>query len=215
MRLGMGSRRTCYRLPGVDLCVKCYRSDEEIAEGKNPGVSPFKPLARCVVREIRRFRFDERRNTCCQEYRYGLELRERLPKDLMTVFPATMEQMFLPSYGWAVVEELIVNADGTSPRRFAQAWLVADAQRQVELTASFKALGHELARHSVRVYDPPNVLVQWLSDGSFRLRIMDFEPASRLFLPIDRIPVLVRFKIRRRFARYLRNWNITIPGGVA
>ena len=29
----MGSRRACYALPGGRLCVKCYRSDAEIAEG--------------------------------------------------------------------------------------------------------------------------------------------------------------------------------------
>ena len=31
-RLGMGSRRACYRLPGTNLCVKCYRNGDEIAE---------------------------------------------------------------------------------------------------------------------------------------------------------------------------------------
>ena len=33
-RLGIGSRRACYRLPEVGLCVKCYRSDDE-----TPGVN--------------------------------------------------------------------------------------------------------------------------------------------------------------------------------
>ena len=62
-RLGIGSRRACYRLPEVGLCVKCYRSDDEIAEGKHPGRQPFKPLSPSVVKEIHRCRFDEKRNT--------------------------------------------------------------------------------------------------------------------------------------------------------
>ena len=59
-RLGIGSRRTCYALPGGRLCVKCYRSDAEIAEGKHPGRLPFKPIAPAVAQEISRFRFKGR-----------------------------------------------------------------------------------------------------------------------------------------------------------
>lgn len=31
-RLGMGSRRACYKIPGMSLCAICYWSDEEIKE---------------------------------------------------------------------------------------------------------------------------------------------------------------------------------------
>ena len=63
-RLGMGSRRACYAVPGADFCVKCYRSDDEISEGKYPGCADFAPLAPAVINEIKKFRFDERHNTC-------------------------------------------------------------------------------------------------------------------------------------------------------
>ena len=211
-RLGMGSRRACYAIPDTNLCVKCYRSDEEIAEGKHPGLLPFEPLAPAVIREICRNRFSERRNSSCREYRYWLSLKKRLPVDLMAVFPSTMEQMLIPSRGWAVVEELIVNADGTHPKKFAEGWWV-DVESRVKLLASFNALADALVRHAVRFYDPPNILSQWFSDGSFRLRIMDFEPVSRLLIPIDFLPAIQRFKVRRRFARYLRNWSIAQHGG--
>ena len=36
-RIGMGSRRACYALPGGKLCVKCYRSEAEIEEGLYKG----------------------------------------------------------------------------------------------------------------------------------------------------------------------------------
>ena len=58
-RLGIGSRRACYALPDGRLCVKCYRSDSEIAEGKHPERPPFKPVAASVAQEIAQFRFDE------------------------------------------------------------------------------------------------------------------------------------------------------------
>ena len=61
-RLGMGSHRACYAIPDTGLCVKCYRSDEEIAEGKRPGRKPVKPLGASVVRRIQKYRFDESRN---------------------------------------------------------------------------------------------------------------------------------------------------------
>ena len=207
-RIGMGSRRACYRLPDGKHCLKCYRSDAEILEGKYPGRTPPKPLAPGAAREIRRYRFDERHNTCCQEYRYWLELKKRLPADLMAIFPATMEQVYLPSRGWALVEELVLNADGSMPKKFIEEWVDSDAQRRYALLQDYDSLGRELSRSAVRFYDPPNIAVQRLADGSFRLRVTDFEPASRLLVPIDRIPAVARFKVRRRFARHLRNWGI-------
>lgn len=211
-RIGMGSRRACYRLPDGKHCLKCYRSDAEIAEGKHPGRVPFKPLAAAVTREIRRCRFDEHGNTSCQEYRYWLALKKRIPADLMAVFPSEMEQVLLPSRGWALVEELVLNADGSAPRRFVEEWHNSCGEKKRSLFAAFDALAKDLERSTVRFYDPQNVLLQNLADGSFRLRITDFEPASRLFLPVDRIPAIARIKVRRRFARHLRNWGIAQGG---
>ena len=204
-RLGMGSRRACYRLPGVDLCVKCYRSDEEIAEGKYPGDKHNIPLSSSVVREIRRCRLDGKRNTCCQEYEYWKELRDRLPEDLMSVFPTTMEKLFVPSRGWCVVEELVTDADGTPTQLFADVWRnLTDGPARCRLLDRFRYLADDLVRHAVRFFDPQNILVQKCKGGELRLRITDFEPISRVAVPIEKFfPTLIRHKIRRRFGRYL------------
>ena len=212
-RIGMGSRRACYCLPDGKRCLKCYRSDAEIVEGKHPERKSLKPLAAGVVREIRRFRFDESRNVCCQEYRYWLELKKRLPDSLMSVFPSTVEQIYLPSRGWALVEELVANFDGTPLRKFADEWLMSDASRRDELICALNALRDGLAGQAVRFYDPQTICVQKCDDKSFRLRIPDFEPSSRLFLPVDRIPAFARLKIRRRFARFMHNWRIAASAG--
>ena len=203
MRIGMGSRRACYRLPGGKLCIKCYRSDEEIAEGKHPGAACNKPLAAGAVREIRRFRFDEKHNICAQEYRYWLSLKKRLPEDLMRAFPATMELVKLPTRGWATIEELVENSDGTPPQKFADEWRAADEGRRKALLAAFDSIAEAFVRNTVRMFDPQNILVQRMDGGGgFRLRITDFEPGSRMLVRIDVVPAITRMKVKRRFARY-------------
>ena len=208
-RLGIGSRRACYALPGGRLCVKCYRSDAEIAEGKHPGRLPFKPIAPAVAQEISRFRFDEKRNTCCQEYAYWKELKERLAPDDMAFLPSDMETMLLPSRGWCVVEALISNADGSQVRKFHEEWVLAEGEMRARLIESLNALAELIERHAIRIYDPQNILVQKLADGSIRLRVTDFEPASRTLISFDRLSsTITRMKIRRRMARYRHSFGI-------
>ena len=212
-RIGMGSRRACYRLPGTGLCVKCYRSDAEIEEGRHPGKPPVKPLRSAVVREIRRYRFNKRRNTCCQEYRYWMKLKKCIPANLMSAFPANMELVLLPSRGWAIVEEFVANADGTPVRKFLEEWQQMDNTSKTTLRTAYNALAAALVRHAVRFYDPQTIFVQRAAEGIFRLRITDFEPGSRLLVPIDAIPAITRLKVRRRFARYMQSYGLAMRGG--
>ena len=201
-RIGMGSRRACYKIPGTELCVKCYRSDAEIEEGKYNG---SRELSSSVVREIKQARFDEKRNTCCQEYRYWEKLRERLPGELFAIFPQTMESVYSPSRGWCIVEETVENFDGTKSRTFAQEYrAVSESLRQALLTALNVVLAGFL-KFTVRLYDPQNIAVQWKSHEEFCLRLVDFEPATRCFIPLDSIfPILIRRKTARRVGRWLR-----------
>ena len=207
-RLGIGSRRVCHAIPDTGLCVKCYRSEEEIALGKHVGYEPFKPLKNAVIREIRQHRFSDSGNTSCQEWRYYQALRRRLPAALLEVFPGRIERLLVPSRGWCIVEEMIVNADGSPVRKFHEAFVrVDDSRLRRDLLEAMNALADSLARHAVRFYDPQNVLVQWTAPGAFRLRIVDFEPVSRTFISPDAfLPALVRLKVRRRFARYRKTY---------
>ena len=210
-RLGIGVRRACYAIPGTDLCVKCYRSEEEIALGKHVGYAPFKPLKRAVVREIRRNRFSDAGNTSCQEWRSYQALLRRLPSELMAVFPGTLERVLVPSRGWCLVEERVEDADGTPARAFHQAWSVAPDEARPGLLTLLETLADGLVRHAVRFYDPHNILVQMEADGGARLRITDFEPVSRTLVSLDRLaPALVRLKLRRRFARYRSMFGLTL-----
>ena len=201
-RIGMGSRRACYRIPGIDLCVKCYRSDAEIEEGLYNG---SKKLSSSVVREIKQARFDEKRNTCCQEYRYWVKLRKKLPAEFFAAFPQTMECVLVPSRGWCILEERIINANGTEPECFAHAFRKADSRKKAQLLHSLKRLLKGLISNSVRLYDPQNIVVQSLQGGKFKLRLMDFEPSGRCLIPIDALlPAFVRMKSFRRARRWMR-----------
>ena len=201
-RLGMGSRRACYKIPGMNFCVKCYRSDEEIKEGKYNG---GRTLSSSVIREICKARFDERRNTSCQEYRYWKKLREKLPPEVFAVFPQTVECVSVPSRGWCLIEERVENFDGSAPEDFRSAYLAADDNLRKRLLSAFSRLIEQFCAYAVRFYDPQNLLVQKLSDGDFALRIVDFEPSTRTFLPVDSmLPSFVRMKTLRRAKRWLK-----------
>lgn len=211
-RLGMGSRRACYAIPGTDLCVKCYRSEEEIAEGRYPWLASVTPLAPTVVREIRRYRFDARRNTSCREFCHWLSLKRRLPINLMAAFPSTVEKVFVPSRGWCVVETCISNSDGSPVVKFHEAWAVASENERRRLFVALESFTEELTYYAVRFYDPQNILVQRCANGSFRFRITDFELSSRTWIALDRLSsVFVRLKARRRFARYMKKYQIECP----
>ena len=191
--IGKGSRRVCLRLPDSRLCVKRYRDDDGVGE--------------TVKREIARFRFDRRRSTCAQEYDYVRSLAAKLPPEVFAVFPETMELRDDPVHGWHLVESLVLNGDGSVPERFSRTCRAADADTRQRLLCVFRDLAHAFEAAAVRFYDPQNVLVQWEGgpfEGAFRLRIVDFEPASRAFLPVDLLcPALRRMKLRRRVRRYL------------
>ena len=189
--IGKGSHRICFRMPDSMLCVKRYRDDDEVGE--------------TVRREITRCRFDRRRNTCAQEYDYIRSLAASLPSDVFAVFPETMELKENPVHGWYLVESLVLNGDGSVPERFSCTCRAADVQTRGRLLAAFRNLVHAFEVAAVRFYDPQNVLVQWEGkpfEGGFRLRIVDFEPVSRAFLPVDLVcPVFRRMKVRRRVKR--------------
>ena len=122
-----------------------------------------------------------------------------------------MYRILVPERGWCCVEELVENSDGTSAQSFSEAWQSADTAARNLLWHALNKLETDMIRHAVHIYDPQNILVQRLANGSFRLRITDFEPGARTLIPVDSLsPVLVRLKVRRRFARY-RNNNAIPP----
>ena len=204
-QLGGGLRRVCLALPGGKLCLKSYRTDDELdALSREREANGRKPIKQSVVREIHTCRFLRGKNTNVQEFESWKEMKERLPADIMAVFPKTMELVCDSMRGWSLVEERIDNFDGRPLRGIMHETRVAPPEVKSRLLASFRSLRDNLARHRVPFFDPPNVMVQWLDESEFRLRIVDFEPAVRTFLSIERlVPFMLSLKVRRRFNRWL------------
>jgi hypothetical protein len=195
-RLGMGSRRVCFALPDGEFCVKGYRSEDEL--------DVFSKSS--VIREIRSARFDEKRNTSCQEYRYWQKLKRSVSAELFAAFPEYVKQIFIPSRGWCLIENVVRNADGSVIRKFAEEFRASGESRRGDLMRNLERLIAMLSKSRVRFYDPQNVMVQYDAQGNFKLRIVDFEPVSRTLIPLDLlIPCLLRFKVKRRFLRFKRH----------
>lgn len=190
--LGAGSRRECYAIPGTNLCLKCYREEGAASNAT-------------VAREIRKYRHDEKRNTCAQEYRYWLELKAKLPAYIFAAFPESLELIHLPTRGYALLESRIENADGSPCERFYWVFVGGDAGLREKLLEKFRTLIIAFAKQAVRFYDTQNIVVQNLENGEMRFRVVDFEPTSRTLIQIDRLgSIFVRRKVLARARRFLR-----------
>jgi hypothetical protein len=195
--LGQGSRRTCHQLFDTGLCVKFYRP-----------LGLFSKGAKFRVRfEIWRSAHDRARNTSCQEYDVLQKIERTKPAQLRTLFPEHLDLLYLPTYGWGLIETCITNADGTPSKRFPE--ILTDPatplQMREAILKELDTLIDLLCAHTVPFYDLQNILVQTQADGSRHYRIADFEPRNRQILPLDTLPLLARKKIRRRYARTLKN----------
>ena len=195
-RIGDGSRRCCFRIPGQPFCVKFYRTSAEYT----------KKTRRSVRTSIFFSRFCLWFNVNYHEACYHARLRKRLPPDLFAAFPEQMRMVFSRKRGWGVIESLIENADGSAIRPVAVEMREAeDRALRERLYQAMAKLFDQLAEHSVCFYDPPNTMVQWTGPDEFRLRIVDFEPMGRALIPgLSLIPIYVRHKVRRRCTRYLK-----------
>lgn len=200
--IGEGRRRQCFRLPGQDACVKFYRSASNLPRNARSGV-------RVEIALGRRFRA---LNINYREWLYHRSLKQRLPADLLAVFPEQTEPVFCPGRGWGIQETLILNADGSLPRRILQELTALDSPELARrICQESERLFERLAAHSVCFFDLSNVLVQWTGADTFRLRIADFEPSCRSFVPgLTHIRPYVSCKVRRRARRYLRRMKAVL-----
>jgi len=194
--LGEGSLRSCYRIPGEPRCVKFYRDP-----------STHKPWTKARTKcHIRFARFILWANANYQEWRYHRRLKRQLPPDLFAVFPESVELVRSAERGWGIVESLLVNADGSPPKRILDEMTATrDPVLQRALLDAAALLLNRLADHAVRFFDPPNLLVQWTGPRTFQLRITDFEPNCKTVIPgLSLIPSYVRSKARRRNQRFFK-----------
>lgn len=203
--LGKGSRRACYSLASTGLCVKFYHSPDALPERRK------KAAVEKVRREILSCAHSRKRNTSCQEYDYLQREIKQKPEAVVSAFPEVVDLVYLPTRGWGLVETMIVNGDGSPTVHFpVYLWHCRENtalhRETVRRLTAFVGL---LAEHAVTFYDLQNILIQVASDGSMRFRIADFEPCNRqVFSFFMKHPLFIRRKIRRRFLRLLRGYQI-------
>lgn len=195
--IGEGSRRACYRLVGTGNCVKFYHPPERCVA---PQMRP------AVVREIRRVRFDRQKNVCAQEFDMWTRIVAGLPPEVRVLLPETMELVHHPEWGWGTVQPFLTNPDGTGIlsaelemwHRYNDRAFVREMYRRIRDTFQ------RVIQSELPLYEASNFFTQWQADGTFALKIIDFEPSSKTLVPIERFcPWYRRWTMRRKGRKYL------------
>lgn len=201
--LGRGSRRICHQIGDSGLCIKRYHLPE--------GLLPEKRSYRIVLKEVTRYAHARKENTSCQEYDYLQKIIKNKPSSIVSAFPDMVNIIYLPTYGWSLIETLIVNHDG-SPARLFVSYLKdyeAGSPRYTNILTALTEFVRELATHAITFYDLRNILIQETKTGDIRFRIVDFEPGNRqLFSFFMELPFFIRKKVWRRFHRTLAQNHI-------
>lgn len=203
--LGGGSRRVCHLLGDSGLCVKFYWQLQDL-----------KPTAHHTVRrEIERYAHHRKRNTSCQEFDYFQSILLKKPVTISTIFPEIVDVVYLPSYGWGLIETFIANADGSPAIHFPEYLQKhrTDASVYNALVQKLNALCELFCNYAIHFYDFQNVLVVLDAEGKTDLKIADFEPQERQLISLERFSsYLLRKKIYRRYRRTFVTSNL--PFGI-
>ena len=196
VEVGRGSRRVCYRIGETGFCAKFYIPPEECVPGR---------MKKSVRRDIAWRRFNKWRNSCSQEIYFRQRFGASMPEEIREAMPEVMERVFHPKWGWGVLETLYVNPDG---RTIIPAEWEADLKRDPafsrEVYRRIKRMLGLLIGCSAHFYEASNFFAWLQPDGSFRLKIIDFEPESKTLIPLEYFwPWFRRRKLRKDARRYL------------
>jgi len=193
-----GTRRVCYKIGETGFCVKFYKPPEiyRSATTWRPG----------IIWEIERRRFDLRRNSSSMEVDVYERFWMRQPDDIRARLPPVVERVFDPKLGWGVLETYYANPDGTAviPYEFELARQKSPDLRW-DIYRQAKALLEQVTVASAPFYEPGNFHALVRPDGGIELKIVDFEPRSKMVLPLEIFwPWYRRLKLRRKTQRYLK-----------
>ena len=199
IRVGWGgTRRVCYRLGDSGLCVKFYKPEELY------DVERMKPSIR---REIKRRRFDVRRNSSSLEVAVYENFWMKQSAAIRGKLPPVVERVFDEKLGWGILETYYTNPDGTAiiPYEF-EIKRQASMERRREIYDQAKVFLEELARIAAPFYEPGNFHTLIRSDGGIETKLVDFEPISKMAIPLVKFcPWLRRLTIRRKARHYLKH----------
>lgn len=196
--IGEGTIRCCYHKKGQSVCYKFYAN--WLSKDPTHPRSWKTRLRLLVTKHLFWF------NINMQECRYFARLKKRLPAELMAVFPELMEPVYSTREGWGIREELLINYDGSYTKLVGEEMhRLAGTSRANELFRDVETFYNQAVTHAIALYDPPNLLVQWVSPSAYRLRVVDFEPKAKAVIPgLTYFRPFVRRRVRVRSQAYLK-----------
>jgi hypothetical protein len=205
--IGEGTIRCCYHKKGQPVCYKFYAN--WLSRDPTHPRSWKTRLRLLFTKHLFWF------NINMQEWRYYARLKKRLPVALMAAFPELMEPKYSPSAGWGLCESLLTNYDGSYGK------LVEEEMRRLAGTPGANGLYQEVeaffeqaVTHAIALYDPRNLLVQWVSPNSYRLRVVDFEPKAKAVIPgLTYFKPFVRRRVWGRSKAYLNRLKAMMVQG--
>ncbi len=197
VEIGRGARRVCYRIGETGFCVKFLR---EPSDGQSERKIGWRFHLMLKVG-----RFDRRMNVNCLEAEAMNRYRREAGSLVAAAFPETVEVVFDERRGYGVLMSCLTNADGS---RIIRAEYEMAKRRDPHFADAccrqLASLFEELIASSAPFFEPANVQVQFQSDGTFRLRLIDFEPIDKKLVPLaEWLPLARRINLRRKTDRYL------------
>ena len=193
-----GTRRVCYRIGNTGFCVKFYKPEEFYdAEGMKPGIR----------REIARRRFDINANSSSLEVAVYENFWMKQSEAIRSRLPPVVERVFDEKLGYGILETYYTNPDGTAiiPYEFEIARQKTPEARR-EIYDQAKAFLEELAEIAAPFYEPGNFHTLIRPDGVFETKLVDFEPISKMAIPLVKFfPFMRRRTIRRKARHYLKH----------
>ena len=198
VEIGRGARRVCYRIGDTGFCVKFLREPSADQSDRKNGWR--------FRRMLKIGRFDRRLNVNSLEAEAMNRYRREAGPLVAAALPETVEVVFDERRGYGVLMSCLRNADG-SPIISAEYEMAKrrDPRFTADCCRRIAALVEELIASSAPFFEPSNVQVQFLSDGTFRLRLIDFEPVDKKLVPLGEwLPFARRINLRRKADLYLK-----------
>ena len=198
VEIGQGARRVCYRIGETGYCVKFLRDPNDKTWGRKIGLR-FRLM-------LLTGRFDRELNLNCQEAEAMVRARLCAGADVAAAFPEVIEIVFDEKRGYGILMNLLTNADGSRMIR-------ADNEMARRKDPAFAAMVYpklesllnDLIEISAPFFEPANIQAQIQADGSVKLRLIDFEPIGKQFIPVTEwLPFVRRNDLRRRTDEFLK-----------
>ena len=189
VKIGVGARRICYSIGDTGYCVKFLRTQED---------RPTRPLGWKARRILKKYRFDKNHNINCLEAEAMEKYRTLAGPRIAAALPEVVEIVFDEERGYGVLMSELKNANGSGVKS-AVLEMINRPEDVAFHRATFDAmrvLMNDFIAIAAPFYEADNFVTQFAADGSWQLRIIDFEPQGKKLLSPE------------RYLKFYRRWFV-------